>query len=139
MDPRSGRDGKQLPRTYEGIDLSDLSKADFLRFAEIMKDNDYRDTKFAVKSDVKLQKILTYICKRGVKTGAAKSSGTKQYGRNASDTEKYEVNKDFDPISAVNSCRERSKEPQKELSSKKELAPESKLESRRYRNKKRGF
>ena len=37
LDPRSGRTGKPLDRKYGEMDLNDLSKSDFLKFAQVAK------------------------------------------------------------------------------------------------------
>jgi hypothetical protein len=136
LDPKSGKDGKPLKRQFDGVDLSDTTKSDFLSLAKTMKENsmDYKSIKNAVKSNDKLKKIFDYICARGSKNASFTSSGGHKAGTGAGPTgDKYKVNKDLDPVSIVNACRERvEKEP---VTAEKKIAPISKLE--KFENKRR--
>ena len=134
LDPRSGRTGKPLTRVYGDVDLSDLTKADFMKFAQIAKklDLDYKAIKGAVKADDKLEKIFNYICDRGYSTAehTSTNTGTRSFGSGEGPVDRYSVNPDFDPVAEVEKCKERveAKEPAKVET--KNIAPKDKFESK---------
>lgn len=83
------------------IDLSDLTKEDWEKWAKICKENnnDYKKVINAVKNDEKLNKINNYIIYRASTTASAKSPSPHGFGN------KYvppQDDKEFDAIKAVN-------------------------------------
>lgn len=136
LDPRAGRTGKPLKRSFGDMDLSDLTKDDFMRFAKLMKklNFDYKAIKGAVKADEKLEKIMDYICARGYQSASFTSTntGTRTFGSGEGAVDRYDVNTNLDPEKEIENIKERKPEVEKQPELvKKAVKPESKLESKR--------
>ncbi|NPV12951.1 MAG: hypothetical protein HPY57_14360 [Ignavibacteria bacterium] len=82
------------------VNLADITKEDWQRWAEICKQNnqDYKKVANAVKNDEKLNKINNYIIFRASKSAMAKSSGSHTFGGVVVVPPEK---KEFDPIVAV--------------------------------------
>jgi hypothetical protein len=109
---------------YMDMDISDLYKADFMKFAELIKAKnlDFKQIKASVKSDAKLEKILEYICARGSKSAGIKAGGEHAFGSAGGPASETGVSKEFDPIAAVEKCRDR-------VAKQAPIPPKAKLES----------
>lgn len=136
LDPKS-RSGKTLTREFQGEDISDLSKDDFMKYAHLIKklNLDQKVIAGAVKADSKLERIHNYICARGYSSASHTAPGSRQFGSGEGAVDKYGINPDFDPIAAVESCRERKPETAKVSVDSKVLPPKGKFESVRHKRK----
>lgn len=137
LNPRS-RTGKTLTRTFQGEDISDLSKDDFMKYAHLIKklNFDYKAITGAVKADSKLERIHNYICARGYSSASHTAPGNRQFGSGEGATDRYGINTDLDPVAAVEKCRERKPEAAKVAVDSKVLPPKDKFESVRYNRRK---
>ncbi len=88
------------------INLSDLTKEDWERWAQICKkhNNDYKKVIEEVKNDEKLNKINDYIIHRAYESNAAKTPPPHVYGREYAPPPSK---KEFDAVEAVNNAFKR--------------------------------
>ena len=88
----------------EKISITDLFKADFLKFAQLIESSNFEFKKIKEESskDEKLKKVLDYICTRGYESAGQKSTAH-SFGSGHGPSFTYDINKDFKPVSDVES------------------------------------